>query len=106
MKIGKYKFNDKESADSRIGSLNINHNHTIVHLGNILIKECIINSEGEIIEEAQFSDKWHVDVLWIDLPLNTEGNISHPYGWAGKSIQVDHFGVHRFFGLNYNALKF
>jgi hypothetical protein len=116
MKIGKYKFNNKEAAETKIKALGTKvdengneyktHKHTVVNLGNIILEKAVVNSEGETEQEAVFSDKWHVDCLWINLEENEDGSVSHPFGWAGKSIQVDGDGVHCFFGLNYNSLKF
>ena len=52
------------------------------------------------------SEDWHVDVLWNGLKADEDGEYSHPYGWAGKAVDIDGDGIHSFFGLNYESLKF
>jgi len=108
MKIGKYQFDNKEQAQTKIDALGTaidedgneypTHKHTIVHLGNIVLEQAVIDEDGEIVTEAVLSEDWHVDVLWSD----DEG---HPYGWANKAIDIDGNGVHSFFGLSYESLK-
>jgi hypothetical protein len=109
MKIGKYQFDNKEQAQAKIDALGTatdedgneypTHKHTIVHLGNIVLEQAIIDQDGEIKTEAVLSSDWHLDVLWSGLE-------EHPYGWKSKSVNIDGDGVHAFFGLNYNSLKF
>jgi hypothetical protein len=94
MKIGKYAFDSKEQAESKIKSLGTaqdengneypTHKHTIV----------------------QLSDKWHVDALWLDLEADEEGKVDHPYGWKSYAVNIDGNGVHSFLGLDYNSYKF
>ena len=109
MKIGKYQFDNKEQAQAKIDALGTatdedgneypTHKHTIVHLGNVVLEQAIIDEDGEIETEAVLSEDWHVDVLWSGLE-------EHPYGWKSKSVNIDGDGVHAFFGLNYDSLKF
>ena len=94
MKIGKYEFNDKAQADSKIEALGENHNHTIVKLGNIVLEQAKVNDEGNIENEAVLSDKYHVDVMWIGLE-------DHPYGWKSYAVDLSDNGVHSFLGVNY-----
>ena len=108
MKIGKYKFDSIEDAKKKTDALGIatdedgneypTHKHTIVHLGNIVLEQAVIDEDGEIETEAVISEDWHVDVLW-------DGLEDHPYGWKSKSVNIDGDGVHAFFGLSYQSLK-
>tara|TARA_R110002074_G_scaffold182548_1_gene347468 strand:- start:538 stop:861 length:324 start_codon:yes stop_codon:yes gene_type:complete len=107
MQIGKYSFDSKEQVQAKIDTLNEEPNkHTFVHLGNIVLEPAVINEDGEIETEAVLSEKWHLDVLWVDLEADEDEEIDHPYGWKSRSVNVDGDGVHAFFGLNYNLLKF
>ena len=116
MKIGKYIFESKEKAQAKIDALGTatdedgneypTHKHTIVHLGNIVLEQAVIDEDGEIETEAVLSEDWHVDVLWVDLEADEDGIIDHPYGWKSKSVNINGDGVHAFFGLNYDSLKF
>ena len=115
-KIGKYNFDNKEQAQTKIDALGTatdedgneypTHKHTIVHLGNIVLEQAVIDEDGEIETEAVLSEDWHVDVLWSDLEADESGVIDHPYGWKSKSVNIDGDGVHAFFGLSYDSLKF
>ena len=116
MRIGKYQFDSREAAQTKIDALGTEtdedgneyptHKHTIVHLGNIVLTPAVIGEDGEVETEAVLSDDWHLDVLWSGLEADEDGTYSHPYGWAGKAVDIDGDGVHAFFGLNYDALKF
>ncbi len=116
MKIGKYIFDNKEQAQTKIDALGTatdedgneypTHKHTIVHLGNIVLEQAIIDEDGEIETEAVLSEDWHVDVLWNVLEADEDGKVDHPYGWKSKSVNIDGDGVHSFLGLSYNAHKF
>tara|TARA_B110000879_G_scaffold133456_1_gene174810 strand:- start:343 stop:696 length:354 start_codon:yes stop_codon:yes gene_type:complete len=115
-KIGKYSFDSREQAQTKIDALGVStdedeneyptHKHTIVHLGNIVLEQAVIDEDGEIETEAVLSEDWHLDVLWSDLEADEDGTIDHPYGWKSKSVNIDGDGVHAFFGLNYDSLKF
>ena len=106
----KYEFNSQEQAAEKIEGLGIsideltgeeypNHNHAIVHLGHIIIKEGIyeVGENGETIEvEAPvLSDKYSVDVLF-------DGLDKSPYGWKTYEIELEGNGSHTFSGLNFN----
>ena len=116
MKIAKYEFTSKEQAQTKIDALGVstdengnespNHKHTIVSLGHIVLEQAVIDEDGEVVTEAVLSEDWHVDVLWSDLEADEDGTIDHPYGWKSKSVNIDGDGVHAFFGLNYDSLKF
>ena len=109
IKIGKYQFDSIEAAQTRINYLGTatdedgneypTHKHSIVHLGNIVLEQAVIDEDGEIETEAVLSEDWHVDVLW-------NGIDDHPYGWKSYAVDIDGDGVHSFLGLSYNAHKF
>ena len=104
IKIAKYEFLDKEQAESKIKSLGTaqdengneypTHKHTIVQLGNIVLEQGKYDEEGNEIEAPVRSEKWHVDVLWLNLDDN-------PYGWKSYAIDIQDNGVHSFSGLDY-----
>tara|TARA_R110002167_G_scaffold139370_1_gene326934 strand:+ start:39 stop:368 length:330 start_codon:yes stop_codon:yes gene_type:complete len=109
MNIGKYQFYSKGQAQTKIDALGFStdedgnkyptHSHAIVHLGNIVLEQAVIDEDGEIETEAVLSGDWHVDVLW-------DGLDDHPYGWKSKSIDIEGEGVHAFYGLSFDLLKF
>ena len=116
IKIAKYEFLDKEQAESKIKSLGTaqdengneypTHKHTIVQLGNIVLKQGEYDENGEEIVAPVISDKWHVDSLWLDLEADEDGVIDHPYGCKSYAVDIDGNGVHSFLGLDYNSYKF
>ena len=116
IKIGKYSFDSREQAQTKIDALGTatdedgnkypTHKHTIVHLGNIVLEQGEYDEEGEETVAPVLSDKWHLDVLWNGLEADEDGKVNHPYGWKSKSVNIDGDGVHAFFGLNYDSLKF
>ncbi len=116
MKIGKYQFDSKEQAKTKIDALGIRidqdgseyptHKHVIVNLGNIVLKPGKYDDDDNILIDPIFSKYWHLDVLWVDLKVDENGNVNHPYGWKSKSVNIAGNGVHSFFGLNYDYLKF
>ena len=115
IRIAKYEFLDKEQAESKIKSLGTaqdengneypTHKNTIVHLGNIVLSQGEYDEDGNETVAPILSTDWHVDVLWSNLEADADGTYSHPYGWAGKAVNIDGNGVHAFFGLDYNSLK-
>jgi len=118
MKISKYEFDDEASALSKIAALPHatdedgndypTHKHTIVKLGYIVLQQGVYDAEGNETQAPVLSDKYSVDVLWKDLEETDEdGNvtINHPYGWAGKALDLDDEGVHGFFGVSYQDNK-
>lgn len=98
MKIGKYEFNSKEQADSKIEALGEEHNHAIVKLGNIVLQQAELDEDGEVVTEAVLSDKFHVDVMW-------EGLDAHPYGWSTYAVTPSDEGLHSFLGIDYQEYK-
>ena len=93
MKIGKYQFDSREAAQTKIDALGTEtdedgneyptHKHTIVHLGNIVLTPAVIGEDGEVETEAVLSDDWHVDVLWSGLEADEDGTVS-PSLWLGS----------------------
>ena len=108
MRIGKYAFDSKEQAETKIKALGTaididgnetpSHPHTIVHLGNIVLQAGEYNAEGEEVKAPILSDKYHIDVLWIGLE-------THPRGWKSYAAEVEGEGVHGFMGLSYADYK-
>jgi hypothetical protein len=106
--IGKYEFNSKEQAKDKIKSLGLEideqgneyptHNHSIVELGHIVLKQGVYDEDLNEIEAPIFSDKYSVDVMW-------DGLDAHPYGWASYAIDLEDNGVHSFLGVNYLKYK-
>ena len=94
-KIGKYEFDSQEQAESKIKALGVEinedgieyptHNHSIVKLGYIILKQGVYDEDFNEIEAPVLSDKYHVDVLWRNID-------SHPYGWATYSIDLQDTG--------------
>ena len=113
MRLGKYEFpGGKEQAEDKIKNLGIDydfrgneyptHNHKIVKLGHIVLKEGVyeLDEKGDVqvIKEPIFSDKYHIDVVWHDLE-------KHPYGWKTYSCDLETEGMHSFYGLSYLEYK-
>jgi hypothetical protein len=97
MKIGKYEFDSREVAESKIKAVGT-HKHTLVHLGHIVLEAGEYDEEGEETKAPVLSAKWHIDALWAD----DEG---HPYGWKSAAVDLSGNGVHSFFGLEYDSYK-
>jgi hypothetical protein len=116
MKIAKYEFTSKEQAQTKIDALGVStdedgneyptHKHTIVHLGNIVLEQAVIDEDGEIVTEAVLSEGWHLDVLWVGLEADEDGIIDHPYGWKSYNVDLTSEGSHGFAGLSYLSHKF
>ena len=108
MRIGKYEFDTKEQAKTKIDALGTaidengneypTHKHAIVELGNIVLEQGIYDEDGNTLEEPILSSKWHVDVLW-------QGLEDHPYGWKSYSVDLDNDGMHSFLGIDYTKNK-
>lgn len=109
MKIGKYEFDSKEQAETKIKALGTaidengneypTHKHTIVQLGNIVLQQGTYDENGDELTAPVLSNKWHVDALFIDLD-------DHPYGWKSYAADINGDGMHSFLGLDYNSYKF
>jgi hypothetical protein len=115
MRIGKYEFASQEEAMKKVVSLGVDtdedgneyptHNHTIVHLGHIVLENGEYDNEGNETKAPVLSAKWHVDALWLDLEADEEGKVDHPYGWKSYAVNLSGNGVHSFFGLDYENYK-
>ena len=91
-KIGKYAFKDESASDAKIKALGEN-SHAIVKLGHIILKK------ADNVEDYVFSDKYHLDVMWVGLE-------DHPYGWKSVAVgNIDDNGVHSFYGVDYQTNK-
>lgn len=115
MKAGKYNFDSKEQALSKIEALGVatdengntypTHKHAIVILGNIVLERGQYDEDGNEIAPPVLSDKFHVDVLWdLNDTVDEEGNVikaEHPYGWKTYAVDLNDNGVHSFMGLNF-----
>jgi len=109
IKIGKYEFESKEQAESKIRSLGVqedengvetpSHPHSIFKIGNIVLEPAEYDEEGEVTKEAVYSTKYSVDALFVGLE-------DHPYGWKSYYVDVKGEGVHSFMGLKYQDYKF
>lgn len=121
MKIGKYEFDSKEQAEAKEAALGTytdpdtgytfpTHDHSLVHLGNIVLEQGEYDEEGNEVKAPVLSAKWHVDVCWA-LEDTTDENgdpvyADHPFGWKTYSIDLPDNGAHTFYGLNYIDYKF
>ena len=113
--IGKYRFNSKEQAESKIEGLGVaqdengnnypTHKHTITKLGYEVLEKAVYDEE-EVISETVFGEGYLVDVLWRDLEADENEEIDHPYGWKSYEVNIDNEGIHGFLGLKYQDLKF
>lgn len=107
MKIGKYEFINQEQAQTKIDALGLEtdengnnyptHNNTVVKLGYITLEQGEYDEQGNVIKEPVLSDKYSVDVLWID---GIEA-----YGWKSYRVNVIGKGVHTFSGIDYDKHK-
>jgi len=106
--IGKYEFNSKEQAESKIealhtedeeGNLIPNFKFAVIQIGHLTLEDGVYDEDGEVITPAVMDTKWHVDALWHNLE-------DHPYGWKTYSIDIDSEGLHGFLGINYLDHKF
>lgn len=103
-RIGKYEFDTKEQAQTKIDALGTaqdengneypTHKHTIVRLGHIVEQQGQYDEDGNETVAPVLSSKYHVDVLW-------KGIDDHPYGWKSYSVDLNDNGVHGFLGIDY-----
>lgn len=120
MKVGKYEFKDQKTILAKIKSLGVakdedgneypTHNHSIVKLGNIVLKRAEFNNKGDLTKTAVLSKMFHLDVLWLlKDTYNKDGKLvsaEHPYGWKSHNVDLDNNGVHSFYGVDYLTHKF
>ena len=105
--IGKYEFNSEEQAKDKIrdlgteieGEYTPDNIDSIVEIGFLLITPGTYDPvTGKEITPPVYSDKYSVDVLWLD-------RVQNPYGWAKYQINVQGEGAHSFFGVPYQKNK-
>ena len=89
----KYSFGSKGAATTKLNALphdeegNPTHSHAIVHLGNLVEQEAVLNEEGEVTTEAVLSSTYHIDVLWDGEPVES---------WNSAMVWCAPMGVHTF----------
>jgi hypothetical protein len=89
----KYSFGSKGAATTKLNALGIDeegnptHSHAIVHLGNLVEQEAVLNEEGEVTTEAVLSSTYHIDVLWDGEPVEA---------WDSAMVWCAPMGVHTF----------
>ena len=107
--LAKYSFDSKEQAEEKIEALynvDADGNKTPrlkfekpIILGDILLKNEVKDELGEVLEEAIYSGRWHVDMCWYGLD-------DHPRGWKSYYEEVDGNGRAKMAGIEYNDYKF
>lgn len=109
MKQGKYLFPSLEKAQEMAESIKSTkenpNKHTSFGLKPEKIAE-VINEDGEL--EAQYSEKYQLDVVWVDLPnegTEEEPIYKHPYGWKTYAVEISGEGNSRIAGVSYQANK-
>ena len=89
----KYSFGSKGAATTKLNALGVDeegnptHSHAIVHLGNLVEQEAVLNEEGEVTTEAVLSSTYHIDVLWDGEPVEA---------WDSAMVWCAPMGVHTF----------
>ena len=89
----KYSFGSKGAATTKINALGVDeegnptHSHAIVHLGNLVEQEAVLNEEGEVTTEAVLSSTYHIDVLWDGEPVEA---------WDSAMVWSAPMGIHTF----------
>lgn len=105
MIIKKYIFSNEQKANELIDVLGVDtdendviyqtHKNHIVKLGYIVLDYGEFDQEGNSIKAPKLSDKFHVDILWLN---KDDSNIS---SLSEFEINIDDEGVHKFYGINY-----
>lgn len=93
---GKYIFPTHEEALEKLESLQPTEENPCLHIAGGLIREKI--SEATEEDEAKYSDRYQLDVIWDNLPnegTKEEPVYDHPYGWKKYFIDVKGEGNHR-----------
>ena len=89
----KYDFGSKAAATTKINALGIDeegqptHNHSIVHLGNLVEVAGTYDEEGNELTAPVLSDTYSVDVMWDGEPVED---------WDAQMIWCPPMGVHTF----------
>jgi len=92
---------DDNGAEIIEEGFNVYFNYTsgdnIVPLGNVIITEGVYNDDGSWATEPVFSNKWHVDILWLD-------SKNEPEEFKPFLVDLDTIGVHGFAGIEYKII--
>jgi len=89
----KYAFGSKGAATTKLNALGIDeegqptHNHSIVHLGNLVEVAGTYDEEGNELTAPVLSDTYSVDVMWDGEPVED---------WDAQMIWCPPMGVHTF----------
>jgi hypothetical protein len=89
----KYAFGSKGAATTKLNALGIDeegqptHNHSIVHLGNLVEVAGTYDEEGNELTAPVLSDTYSVDVMWDGEPVAD---------WDAQMIWCPPMGVHTF----------
>lgn len=103
MKIGKYLFPNlkqaKEMQELTTSTENNPTKNTCYGLKPEIIKSAEYSKEGEIIQEAETSGKWQLDVVWYDTE-NIDPEVVSSY-----LVDIKGQGNSRISGINYQEHK-
>ena len=89
----KYEFGSKAAATTKINALGIDeegqptHNHSIVHLGNLVEVAGTYDEEGNELTAPVLSKNYCVDVMWDGEPVED---------WDEQMVWCPPLGVHSF----------
>ena len=89
----KYQFGSKGAATTKINQLGVDeegqptHNHSIVHLGNLVLTEGTYDEEGNELTPPVMSDTYHIDCLWDGEPDPS---------WDSFMVWCPPVGIHTF----------
>tara|TARA_R100001510_G_scaffold32474_1_gene29004 strand:+ start:1359 stop:1733 length:375 start_codon:yes stop_codon:yes gene_type:complete len=94
----KYEFGSQSAATTKINLLGLDEedspNHSVVRLGNIVTTPATYDDDGNEVDAAVLSDKYHVDVMWDGEPDES---------WDSQLVWMAGLGVHTFGSSSANA---
>ena len=96
-KFRKYEFGSKSAATAKInllGEEGVDHDHSIVVLGNIITTPATYDDDGNVLTAAVKSSNYHVDVMWDGEPDSS---------WDNQMVWCVGTGVHSFGSSSANA---
>lgn len=96
-KFRKYEFGSKSAATTKInllGEEGVDHDHSIVVLGNIITTPATYDDDGNVLTAAVKSSNYHVDVMWDGEPDSS---------WDNQMVWCVGTGVHSFGSSSANA---
>ena len=96
-KFRKYEFGSKSAATAKInllGEEGVDHDHSIVVLGNIITTPATYDDDGNVLTAAVKSSNYHVDVMWDGEPDPS---------WDNQMVWCVGTGVHSFGSSSANA---